>query len=233
MMMKHESSSLSIEEAGQCAHVCIENVYRLIGAGKLLFTNDYTELAIFAVCTAIEEGGKALLLVEYQDDLAEGKKNAAATLRNAFKKHPPKLTAAFTAQEIDQQMADQIKRYVAEHKESGNTAQSIVEMMENVNLPDVSPRIKETFELRNSMIYVELTPYREAAPWNRVEKSEFDRLLDIAEKILARAELELDISDVCLKRGKSRRQFAEFVMAELPTIVDMMKKRLAENKHPH
>lgn len=228
--MNFDSNFLNVQQASQCAHVCIENVYRLIGAGKLLFANDYTELAIFAVCTAIEEGGKALLLFEYQDEMAEGKKNAAATLRNAFKKHPSKLNAAFAAQEIDQQMADQIKRYAAEHKESGNTAQRIVEMMENVNIPDVSPRSKETFELRNSMIYVELTPYREAAPWNRVEKSEFDRLLDIAEKILARAELELGVSDVCVSRGKSRRQFAEFFEAELPTIVDMMKKRLAEKK---
>ena len=221
---------LSIEEAGQCAQVCIENIYRLIGAGKLLFTNDYTELAIFAVCTAIEEAGKALLLVEYQDDMAEEKKDAAVTLRKAFKKHPHKLNAAFTAQEIDQQMADQIKRYTAENNESGNMAQRILKMMENINLSNVSPKIRKTFELRNSMIYVELTPYREAAPWNRVEKSEFDRLLDIAEKILARTELELSISEVCVSVGKSRRQFAEFFVGELPTIVDMMKKRLAEKK---
>jgi hypothetical protein len=77
-----------------------------------------------------------------------------------------------------------------------------------------------------------LFKYREAAPWNRVEKSEFDRLLDIAERIVARADLELSTSDICVSRGKSRRQFAEFFVAELPTIVDMMKKKLAEKKGP-
>lgn len=232
-MTEHELACLSVEEAGQCAHICIENAYNLMGAGKLLFKNDYIELAIFAVCTAIEEGGKALLLVEYQDDKAEGKKDAARTLRRAFYNHDLKLESAILAHEIDQQLADQIKKYAAEHKETENTSQRIVKMWDNINVPDLSPKIRETFALRNDMIYVELTPYREAAPWHRVERSEFDRLFDIAEKIVVRAELELDISDVCVSRGKSRRQFSEFFAAELPTIVDMMKKKLAEKKRPH
>lgn len=229
--MKHEFSSLSVEQAGQCAHVCITNAHRLMGAGKLLFKNDYIELAIFAVCTAIEEGGKALILVEYQDDTADGKKDAARILKRAFYDHNRKLESAITAQEVDQQLADQIKKYASEHNESQNTVHKIVKMMENISVPDISPRVKSAFELRNSMIYAELTAYQEAAPWNRVQKSEFNRLLDIAEKIVARAELELSISDVCLKRGGSRRQFTKYVMAELPTIVDMMKKSLAEKKH--
>lgn len=232
-VMGQEHSFLSIEQAGQCGHVCIANAYRLMEAGKLLFKNDYIELAIFAVCTAIEEGGKTLLLVEYQDNRAEGRKDAAATLKRSFYSHNLKLESAITAREIDEQLADQIKKHASEHNKSQNTVHKIVKMMENVNVPDISPKVKSTFDLRNDMIYVELTADQNAAPWNRVQKSEFDRLLDIAEKMVARADLELNISDVCQKRGKSRRQYAEFVKAELPTIVDLMKKRLAEKKHLH
>lgn len=229
--VEHDFGFLTIEQAGQCAQTCIDNAYRLIGAGKLLFENEFIELAIFSVCTAIEEGGKALLLVEYQDDKAGGRKDAVNILKRAFYNHNLKLESAITASEIDQQLADELKKYGSEHKEPKNAIHRIVKILENISIPNISPKVKSTFDLRNSMIYTEFKDGQILAPWDRVHKSQFDHLLDIAEKILARADLELSISDVCFQRGKSRRQFVEFMLAELPTIVDMMRKRRGGNSH--
>jgi AbiV family abortive infection protein len=229
--MKKHDIFLSKEQAAQCARACIDNAYRLLEASKLLHKKDFIELAIFSVCTAIEEGGKAIFLLEYRDDMIEGKDVSLHKLKKVFYDHKIKLEYAITASKIDNQTFGAIKNRAYKSGKCDDVTQRIFKIIKDIRDLDVSREAEITFNSRNKGIYTEVKDGRIFAPRDSIDKSQFGSLLDIAEKILARAELNVVISDICFNRGMSTRQFGEFIMAELPKIVEMMKKRLEEKKY--
>lgn len=60
---KYDFRSVSIEQAGEGVKICIDTANRLIEAARILSDSGYPGFATFAVCTSIEEAGKAFLLL--------------------------------------------------------------------------------------------------------------------------------------------------------------------------
>jgi AbiV family abortive infection protein len=224
---RQDFSSLSIDQAGLGVQLCIDNANRLIEAAKLLSERGFLELATFAVCTAIEETGKALLLLNYQEDKAAGGNEAAKTLEKSFREHPDKLELAIGTSEVDKQLVSRLLQTDWQDRRPEAMASKLLEIMDSLKISDLKPQIKTTFETRNQMLYIEFRDGQFLAPKYKAQRSQFEQLMDIAEKISARAELDLAYESVLLKRGLTGAQFAEFIKRELQTIIDIWQK-----KHP-
>ena len=224
---RQDFSTLSIDQAGLGAQLCIDNANRLIEAAKLLSERGFLELATFAVCTAIEETGKALLLLNYQEDKAVGGNKAAKTLEKSFREHPDKLECAIVASEVDKQLFSRLLQTDWQNMRPEIMARKLLEIKDNLKIPDLEPRIKTTFKTRNQMLYIEFSDGQFLAPKHKAQRSQYDQLMDIAEKISARAEFDLALESVLLERGLTKAQCAEFIKRELPTIIDIWQK-----KHP-
>jgi len=229
---QRDFTSLTINRASLGAQVCVDNANRLLEAAKLLSEKGFLEFAIFAICTAIEEAGKALLLVEYQENKFEGRDDAANTLKKGFRKHNNKLESAILALEWDTRAFSKIAQIASQKRHRETSAQEMLRIMKklrNIRIPDLKPQVKSTFETRNEMLYTEYKNGQFLAPKDKAKKSQFDQLLDIAEKIVPRAEFDLNWARICIKRGKTRAQLAELIERELPTFIDMWRKRKLES----
>ena len=225
---QQDFSSLTINRASLGAQVCTDNANRLMEAAKLLSEKSFLEFAIFAICTAIEEAGKALLLVEYQENKFEGRDDAANTLNKGFYKHDNKLESAISVLEWDTRVFSKIAQIASQKRHREASAQEILRIMKklrNIRIPDLKPQVKSTFETRNEMLYTEYKNGQFLAPKDKAQKSQFDQLVDIAEKIVPRAELDLHLARACIERGSTRAQLAELIERELPTFIDMWRKR--------
>ena len=225
---QQDFSSLTINRASLGAQICVDNANRLIEAAKLLSEKGFLEFATFAICTAIEEAGKAFLLIEYQEDKFEGRDDAANTLNNAFCRHDNKLEFAISEVESDTRAFSRLALIAKQKRRRKASKQEILRIMKemlNIRIPDVKPQVKSTFETRNEMLYTEYKNGQFLAPKDKAKKSQFDQLVDIAEKIVPRAELDLLIARACIKRGSTRAQLAELIERELPTFIDMWRKR--------
>lgn len=228
---QQDFSSLTINRASLGAQVCVDNANRLIEAAKLLSEKGFLEFAIFAICTAIEEAGKALLLIEYQENKWEGRDDAANRLNKAFYKHDIKLESAISVHEFDERLFSQIAQIGSQNRrlEAGkHEILRITKKLRNIRIPDLKPQVKSTFETRNEMLYTEYKNGKFLAPKDKATKSQFDQLVDIAEKIVPRAEFDLHLARACIKRGSTRAQLAELIERELPTFIDMWRKRKLE-----
>lgn len=224
---QQDFSSLTINRASLGAQVCIDNANRLIEAAKLLYEKGFLEFATFAICTAIEEAGKAFLLVEYQENKWEGRDDAANRLNEAFYKHDNKLESAIFALEFDNRLFSQIAQTGSQNRRLEATMPEILrimKMLRNIRIPDLKPQVKSTFETRNEMLYTEYKNGQFLAPKDKARKSQFDKLVDIAEKIVPRAELDLFFARACIERGLTRTQFGELIERELPNIIDAWRK---------
>ena len=224
-------SSLTINRASLGAQVCIDNANRLTEAAKLLHEKGFLEFATFAICTAIEEAGKAFLLVEYQENKWEGRDDAANRLNEAFYKHDYKLESAISVHEFDERLFSQIAQIGSQNRRLEASTHEILRIMKklrNIRIPDLKPQVKSIFETRNEMLYTEYKNGQFLAPKDKAKKSQFDQLVDIAEKIVPRAELDLHLARICIKRGSTRAQLAELIERELPNIIDAWRKSKLE-----
>jgi AbiV family abortive infection protein len=228
---QQDFSSLTINRASLGAQVCVDNANRLIEAAKLLSEKGFLGFATFAICTAIEEAGKAFLLVEYQENKCERRDDAANRFNKAFYKHDRKLESAIFALELDTRLFSQMAQIASQNRRleaSTHEILRIMKMLRNIRIPDLKPQVKSTFETRNEMLYTEYKNGQFLAPKDKAKKSQFDQLVDIAEKIVPRAEFDLLFARACIERGSTRAQFAEFMERELPNIIDAWRKRNLE-----
>jgi AbiV family abortive infection protein len=226
---QQDFSSLTINQASLGAQVCVDNANRLIETAKLLSEKGFLEFATFAICTAIEEAGKAFLLIEYQENKFEGRDDAANRLNKAFRRHDNKLEFAISVVESDTRTFSRLAQIASQKRRQKASKQEMLRIMKellNIRIPDVKPQVKSTFETRNEMLYTEYKNGQFLAPKDKAKKSQFDQLVDIAEKIVPRAEFELHMERICIKRGATRTQFSELIERELPTFIDMLLKRL-------
>jgi AbiV family abortive infection protein len=226
---QQDFSSLTINQASLGAQVCVDNASRLMETAKLLSEKGFLEFATFAICTAIEEAGKAFLLIEYQENKFEGRDDAANTLNKAFYKHDNKLESAIFVLESDTRAFSRIAQIASQKRRREASVQEISRIMKklrNIRIPDLKPQVKSTFETRNEMLYTEYKNGQFLAPKDKAKKSQFDQLVDIAEKIVPRAEFDLLMARACIERGSTRAQLAELLERELPTFIDVLRKRL-------
>jgi AbiV family abortive infection protein len=223
---KYDFAGLTIEEAGRGARVCISTSKRLLGASRLLKKSGYLELATFFVCTAIEEAGKALLLLDFQEETFSSVPDAVDQLSHAFHKHQDKLQDAFAASVWDEHLLKALIGMQVHDQSEEGVAKSLLEIADNLELPDVRPQVAETFQRRNEMLYTDFKAGRFSPPKDAAQESIFTDLLNTAGKVVARASLESAMAMICFRRGASRTQMAAILRDQLPGLIKEFRNQL-------
>jgi len=223
---KYDFSSLSIDQAGVGAEVCIRTAKRMIEGAQNLSKGGYSELATFLVCAAIEETGKAMLLLHFQEGKHSGKQSAIEDLEEGFGRHMDKLEIAWRYWKWDEKLFTRIKRLQPGLKTGREMADAFTRLTDGIKLPNLVPIAKQTFRKRNNMLYTEYERGKFVAPQQRVRRRTFNQLLAVAEQSNAKANLERVMSQIWFRRGLSRAQVATKLSPHLPEFFEEMLKKL-------
>ena len=181
---------INIERDELGARVCLDTSDRLMQAARLLHNSGFLELASFVVCTSIEETGKAFLIMDFQEELFEKRKNAGKNLTDCFFRHPKKLELALEAAKTDELLFDSLKNILHAKKGYDTFAESIKAIVEGIATPDLKSQADETFRQRNEFLYTNFQNGEFLAPKDFAKSSRYEELLDIAEKAYASAQIE-------------------------------------------
>jgi AbiV family abortive infection protein len=210
---KYNFCSLGIEEATQGAQACIDNAKRLMESAGFLIGGGFIELATFAGCTAIEETGKALLLLDYREKKLDRKVDAAKNLNARFGDHFPKLKTALTVSELNRQaiglMVDSLFRDPPE-----SATRYFWKKIDALKEPNVQSQVTKTLGTREEMIYTDYIDGRFITPKDKAQKDIYDSLVKTSRKVIAQAERDLAKMNSGLKRGSIQDQAIEAIHHE-------------------
>lgn len=198
---KYNFSSLGIEEATQGAQACIDNAKRLIEAANLLSGRGFIELSTFAGCTAIEEIGKAFLLLEYQEKKRDGKEDPANNLNNWFGMHFPKLKTALTISELNRQAIGLMVDSFFRDDTPESASRYFWKKIDSLKEPNVQNLVTNTLNTREEMIYTDYKEGRFTTPMDKAQKEYFISLVKTSKKLIIQAERDLAKIGAGLKRG--------------------------------
>jgi AbiV family abortive infection protein len=221
-----ELAILTIDEAGKGARVCIDTANRLIRGAKILSRSQLLELASFALCSAIEELGKAFLLMEFQEELFSGREDARERLRRSFYKHPDKLELALADWTFNKSYLDLLTNFDMKSKSVHDLAKGLVEAVETISVPDMNPLAQKVFDRRNELLYTNFKDGQFQSGVGQSNTSEYKELLDVALKGVSSAELKWILGMIVFQRGSSRRKVGELLRANLPQILEELKAKL-------
>ena len=226
-------ANLSVKNAQRGASKCLQTAQRLIRSASVLSKSGFLELATFAVCTALEETGKALLLMEYQEALFAGRDGAGKELAASFFTHPDKLEQALVAWKRDEVFFEGLQHSNPNAKSAEVLADKLRQILGTMAIPKMKPRARQTFKMRNRMLYTDFKRGRFHSPRDSAGLSTLNELLDIAEKAIARAELDWAMGQFVFRRGGSRTQLAQIVLEKLPEIIAELKGKMASGDLPN
>jgi len=224
---------MSIAKADEGIKICIGTAERLIKAGRLLYKATFLELATFLACAAIEEIGKALLLVEYQEDSFTGKSGAGKKLRTSFRDHTDKLEAALIVWKKDDLIFDQLKTRYQDQELTMPSLSELDRLIQAITIPPIKPPAQVTFRLRNRMLYTEFEGGKFHSPVKTANNDTFLKFIDIAEKALLRARFEWVLGKIVFRRGGSRRQIRQVMNENLPELLREIQFRTRERGSEH
>jgi len=193
---ENKFSALSIKEAGKGSRQCIENAKRLIQAGRLLADSAFRELAGFSICTAIEEIGKAFLLMESQEDKFQGRRDAGKQLADSFFEHPDTLESALIIWKRDDMLFNSLPRLKLNTDSNREASEALVAEFGSLAIPDLNPLARKIFQKHNRLLYTDFRNQRFISPHEDANSAEFEELFDIAEKALVRAELDMVMGEI-------------------------------------
>jgi AbiV family abortive infection protein len=203
----------------------------LVHAAKILFDKNFIDLASFFLCTAIEEIGKAYLLMDFQEGKFKGDLQASNKLNKSFFKHLEKIEDSLSRVRIDDLLFEKI---IESKFDSNEDVEEIIEkfktIIEDLPSPNVKIQAKKTFKKRNNLLYTDFDKQKFFSPKSRGRKSTYANLLDIAEKAIAGADVDLFLGEFCFARGGSRSQLAEAINNIFPDIVNGLYSKLSESK---
>ncbi len=228
---KYDFSSLSIDHAGVGAKACIRTAERMIEGAQILSKGGYFELSTFLVCAAIEETGKAMLLLNFQEEKHSGKPRAIEDLSEGFGRHVEKLEIALGYWKWDEEMFRRIRSLQPGLKTGREIADAFTRLMDGIKMPNLEPKAKQTFRKRNNMLYTEYENGKFVAPQQRARRTTFNQLLTVAERLNARANLERVMSQIWFRRGVSRTQVANMMIPNLPELFEEMIRKHPELLH--
>lgn len=220
---RYEFSALTMRQAKGGIEICLNNSMRLIRAAKLLFRDGFVEQATFLACTAIEETGKAILLLDFQEQKFCKHPSATINLRRSFTQHVDKLESALFIQKWDETLFREIEKFL---QNNTHMDELLPQLLDNIRIESPKAEAKRTFKQRNEMLYTDFSNNKFTSPHKRASKKTFEELIDIAEKAMVRARLDAVLGQICYKRKSSREQFANMVRENYSEIVEECKRAI-------
>ncbi len=229
--VKYEFGALTMGEAKRGAETCLTNSERLTQAAMVLYRKGFVEQATFLACTAIEEVGKAILLLDYQEASFCKDPAAARTLGQSFTQHVDKLESALFIWKWDETFFREIRKLPPqEDKSIEEVASAIRQFFANFRVQSPRAGAKRTFKRRNVMLYTDFQSAKFISPQRRANKKTFEELVKIAEKTIVRTRLDSAVSQFFYRRGSSREQFGKLFLENLPGILTDFKEEFMPTK---
>ncbi len=216
---------LTIKQANRGIQTCLANAKRLTQAAEILAQSKFFETASFILYTALEEVGKAFLLMEYQEDSFEGKEGAERALRESFRNHKSKLKLSIKSWKQDEIL---FKNFLQLNPQElsipeilNNTFENVSEILEPI---DFNKLAKEYFKKRNELLYTELKGKRFLSPNKQATRQTYKELLNIMRKVTARAAFNAYLGEFSFRHGGSRTQIAHIIKNNWPSLLAELKK---------
>lgn len=221
-------AALTAAQAEDGSRLCISTAKRLIRAGRSLARSKFLDLAVVSICTAIEEVGKAFMLLDFQEKKFTGQDDAWERVSESFYQHPNKLEIALAYWKRDEMFLKTLSGYKPSSESIQDISKELLGKIDSVVLPDLGPLAKAIFAKRNKLLYTNFEDGNFLPPQGQVTQHEFRDLLDIAEKGAARAELEWVLTWIFHSRGISRNQVSELVRDHLPELLVQIQAKLKD-----
>ncbi len=222
--------TLSIDEAENGINKCLETARRLVRAAKLLCDAQYFEIASFLLCAAIDETGKAYLLLDFQDEKFENRPESVRNLASSFFEHVDKLESALEAVRTLESRIESVLKLKSECNSSPEIVEAIRELTGGFTPLAVRDEAKKTFRRPNEFLYTDYQKDKFIIPKCQATLSGYQALLKCAEKAVTLAEFERFRDKVFRLRGASRETVSKIFLESLPELMEVVRKQRAPCK---
>ncbi|HTR80183.1 MAG TPA: AbiV family abortive infection protein [Bacteroidota bacterium] len=220
---KPSKTALTTRGVRHGIQLCITNAENLFETGNYLGVHKLYQMAIFSLCTAIEESGKALQLIDCYENIILKKDKKVISLPKSFYSHKAKLKEAIQVFAWDKYKWDKLGELT---KQGGFQSKEFIQRINNLMFSwkfDPSPEVSRIFSERQKMLYVDMKNGKFSSPKRNASRQKYQSIFDVADKLIPSVRLNWVIALLSTRRGATRREFSEIALANLPAIIEEWK----------